>query len=84
VRAEAITLAHHENGVGEITEVQFAGHHVIYRRDELLAADELIICSSAKAALHAQSVDGQLIGDGRPGPVTRKLQAAWPAYYLAH
>jgi branched-chain amino acid aminotransferase len=53
-------------------------------RDELLAADELIICSSAKAALHAQSVDGQLIGDGRPGPVTRKLQAAWPAYYLAH
>jgi putative spermidine/putrescine transport system ATP-binding protein len=31
VRAEAITLAHHENGMGEITEVQFAGHHVIYR-----------------------------------------------------
>ncbi|MTB51163.1 aminotransferase class IV [Lewinella sp. W8] len=53
-------------------------------RDELLAADELIICSSAKAALHARSVDGKLVGDGTAGPITRKLQAAWPAYYLAH
>lgn len=53
-------------------------------QDELMAAAELIICSSAKAALHARSVNGQQIGDGTAGPVTRRLQAAWPEYYLAH
>ena len=29
-------------------------------------------------------VDGKLVGDGTAGPITQKLQAAWPAYYLAH
>lgn len=48
---------------------------------ELLAADEAIIASSTKGAMPIRQVDGQLIGDGQPGPITRQIMAAWPAYY---
>ena len=44
---------------------------------ELLAADEAIIASSTKGPMPIVKVDGQLIGDGKPGPVTRRLMAAW-------
>ncbi|MEO0733830.1 MAG: aminotransferase class IV [Bacteroidota bacterium] len=47
---------------------------------ELRAADEAIICSSVKGAMPITEIDGKPVADGRPGPVTRRLVAAWPDY----
>lgn len=47
---------------------------------ELKAADEAIICSSMKGALAITYVDGEAVGDGQPGKVTRRLMAEWENY----
>lgn len=41
--------------------------------DELLGADEVFITASSRQVVPIVKVDNQLIADGRPGPVTRKL-----------
>lgn len=41
--------------------------------DELLGADEVFITASSRQVVPIVKVDDQLIADGRPGPVTRKL-----------
>lgn len=43
------------------------------RPDELLGADEVFITASSRQVVPIVKVDNQLIADGRPGPVTRKL-----------
>jgi len=48
--------------------------------NELKKADEAIICSSTKGAMAITQIDGETIGDGRPGPVTRRLMEAWEDY----
>lgn len=49
----------------------------------LLAADEAIIASSTKGVMPITKIDDYLVGDGQPGEITRRLLAAWPAYYRA-
>ena len=44
--------------------------------DDLLAADEAFTSSSIREVLPVISVDGQAIGDGRPGPAAARLQDA--------
>ena len=51
--------------------------------DELLAADEAILCSSVAGILPLVEVDGQPIGDGRPGPWARRLRDAREAWIVA-
>ena len=46
-------------------------------RSELYAADELFFCGTAWEVTPIVAVDGLNVGDGAPGPVTRKLQAAY-------
>lgn len=41
---------------------------------ELLLADEAFLCNSIQEMVPLVQVDGTRIGDGRPGPVTRRLQ----------
>lgn len=41
--------------------------------DELRTAEEVFITSATRDVLPATTVDGRPIGDGRPGPVTRRL-----------
>lgn len=41
--------------------------------DELLGADEVFITASSRQVVPIVKVDDQLIADGHPGPVTRKL-----------
>jgi D-alanine transaminase len=43
------------------------------RRDELFAADEIWIASSTREALPVTLLDGKAVGQGRPGPVWRRL-----------
>lgn len=48
--------------------------------NELRRADEAIICSSTKGAMAITKLDGIPVGDGKPGPVTRRLMEAWDDY----
>ncbi len=43
-------------------------------RTELYVCDEILICGSAEEVTPVVAVDRLPVGDGRPGPVTRKLQ----------
>ncbi len=47
---------------------------VNFTRDELYIADEAFFTGTAAEVTPIREVDGRLIGNGRPGPVTRKLQ----------
>ncbi len=47
--------------------------------DELLAADEVLLTGTTIEVMPVTVVDGQTIGSGRPGPVTRRLQREFAA-----
>ena len=46
-------------------------------RTELYLADEAFYCGTGQELTPILSVDGKAIGTGKPGPVTRSLQAAY-------
>ncbi|SEK14457.1 D-alanine transaminase [Variovorax sp. OK605] len=46
-------------------------------RDEVFAADELLISSASKELLPVVTLDGQAIGNGRPGPIYDSLYKAY-------
>jgi len=48
-------------------------------REELLTADEVFITSTSKEVLAVTILAGQMIGDGRPGPITLKLASDYRA-----
>jgi D-alanine transaminase len=50
---------------------------------EALAADEAFLSNASSLVLPIVSVDGHMIGDGKPGPVTRDLRARYIAALLA-
>jgi len=47
---------------------------------ELRAAGEVWITSSTKEVLAVTTLDGQPVGDGRPGPLFRRMHAAYQDY----
>ena len=48
-------------------------------REEVQAADELMLTSATKEVLAITTLDGKPVGSGRPGPVFKELHAAYPA-----
>lgn len=44
---------------------------------DLLGADEAFTAGSVREIVPVVAVDGAALGDGRPGPLTRRLQAAY-------
>lgn len=46
-------------------------------RDEVFAADEVMLTSAGREVLAVVNIDGILIGNGKPGPVFRTLYAAY-------
>lgn len=46
-------------------------------RAEVFAADEVLLSSAGREVLPAVTLDGQTIGNGKPGPVFRQLYAAY-------
>jgi len=46
-------------------------------RDEVFAADELLLSSATKEVLAITRLDDKVIGDGKPGPVCARLLAAY-------
>jgi len=47
------------------------------RRDEVFKADEVMLSSATKEVLAVTTLDGQSVGQGRPGPVYAKLYAVY-------
>ena len=45
--------------------------------DDLYLADEAFLTGTAAEVTPVREVDGRVIGPGHPGPVTKKLQAAF-------
>jgi branched-chain amino acid aminotransferase len=43
-------------------------------RDDLYASDEVLVCGTAAEVIGLREIDFRQIGDGRTGPVTRRLQ----------
>lgn len=52
-------------------------------RAEVEAADELLLTAATREVLPIVSLDGRAVGDGRPGPVYRRLRAAYDAAIAA-
>jgi len=50
--------------------------HVL-KRDDLSRVSELFLTGTTSEILPIVRVDDRPIGDGKPGPVTRRLQAAY-------
>lgn len=48
-------------------------------QDEVMAADEVLLTSASKEILPVVTIDGKTIGSGEPGPVFKKLYAAYQA-----
>jgi D-alanine transaminase len=46
-------------------------------RDEVLAADELLLSSATKEVLAITLLDGRPVGKGVPGPICQKLHAGY-------
>ncbi|HTD05981.1 D-amino acid aminotransferase [Undibacterium sp.] len=46
-------------------------------REEVFAADEVLLSSATKEVLAVVSIDDQTIGKGRPGPIYQQLYAAY-------
>mgnify|MGYP005841675377 FL=1 len=50
---------------------------------ELRAADEIWLTSTPKEVLAVTTLDGRPVGDGRPGPMFRRMHAAYQEYKAA-
>lgn len=48
-------------------------------RSELYLADEVFLCGTGQELVAVTSVDRLPVGEGTPGPITRRLQAAYEA-----
>jgi branched-chain amino acid aminotransferase len=57
---------------------------VTLRLDDLLDADEAFLSSTTREVVPIHAVDERLVGDGRPGPLTRRMMDAFRAYAPAH
>ena len=51
-------------------------HQEMYAAD-VAAADEVLLCSTSPCVWPVTRFNGQPIGDGRPGPISRRLRDAW-------
>jgi branched-chain amino acid aminotransferase len=63
-----------------ITLARDAGLPVVERsftRDMLYTASEVFLTGTATEITPVREIDGRMIGDGRPGPVTRRIQEAF-------
>jgi len=60
---------------GFVLSVESA-HEGDYDIADLLAADEAFLTSSIREVMPVVAVDGETIGDGRPGPAAARLQHA--------
>lgn len=56
--------------------------HTTVRPSDLRAADEVFLTSSVRGIMPVTRLDGQTIGDGQAGPITRELHERYQAYLV--
>jgi branched-chain amino acid aminotransferase len=54
------------------------------RVPDLMGADEAFMTSTTRETVPIRAVDGTPIGEGRPGPLTRRILEAFRAYAPLH
>lgn len=64
----------------DLTATEFKPELKMIDRKEILAADELFLSSSNKEVLPVTSVDGVIIGNGRPGVITARIMKLFAGY----
>ena len=69
VTRDAVLRAAREDGIA-VAERAF-------RQEELDGADEVFLTGTTTGVLPVVRVDGRVVGDGRPGPVTRRLAESY-------
>lgn len=47
------------------------------RRNELMTADEIFITGTVKELMPVNRIDGRTVGEGKPGPVTKRVMGLW-------
>ena len=55
----------------------FTVNEYSFHRDTLYVADEAFFTGTAAEVTPIREVDNRPVGDGRPGPITQKIQAAF-------
>ena len=63
--------------LGLCSEVDVTCREATLERYDIYVADECFLTGTAAEVMPVVEVDGRRIGDGRPGPVTRRLKAAY-------
>jgi len=63
----------------QLVELGLEGGELHLHVSDLQTADEVFLTSSVSEVLPVVSLDGRLVGDGHPGPVTQRLVAAYRA-----
>ncbi len=77
-------------GITRATVIELAqglGYQTIERqmtRAELFLADEMLVTGTAAEVVPVSSVDGRIIGDGKPGPLTRELIEAFKKHVTSN
>ncbi len=75
-------------GIRRRTLIELADQHQIpileraFTIEEAKAADEAFISSATTLALPVISIDGELVGNGRPGPISLKMRKLYKARLL--
>jgi branched-chain amino acid aminotransferase len=57
---------------------------VLYKRENLLEADEIFLSSTLKEVWPVTTLQGKKVGNGKPGPITRKLRETISPLILAN
>jgi branched-chain amino acid aminotransferase len=65
-------------------EMGLAVREDVIRVPDLLEADEIFLTSSTREAVPVRTLDGRPVGEGRPGPVSRRVLEAFRAYAPKH
>ena len=60
-----------------IRELAIPMKEEFFTREELVAADEVFIAGTTLEAMPVVEVDGKRVGNGKPGPLTRKVREAF-------
>ncbi len=63
-----------------LDQLQLEVEERAFSKDEALAAREAFISGSGGYVIPVTKIDGNTVSDGSPGPVTRRLQAAYAAF----
>ncbi|MDI3299259.1 MAG: branched-chain-amino-acid transaminase [Bacillota bacterium] len=65
-------------------EMGIEAREAVFTRYDVYTADECFLTGTAAEVVPVTTVDGRPVGDGRPGPVTRRLREAYFEYARSH